>query len=210
MAKRMKPFIFTILLFCLSVALLSGCGNDQSVQDLYPLESVSKHGSEESMIYRAKNETVQSVARKISEEKKPEQESKEDNDKMFLVYSDCLYQLEKDQKNPSDTLIEASNKAFVEKNYGEEFLKGYLLASLLDQFFSLSNGQGHYRGYNEREAYPADQTYRTPTKKERKVTPPFVKEGLGKVIKRGEQAAASGQHSRQKKNITEPGDRKDL
>ena len=42
--------------------------------------------------------------------KEPRQASKEDENQMFLVYSDKIYNLQKDKEKPSDTLIEISNK----------------------------------------------------------------------------------------------------
>ncbi len=54
---------------------------------------------------------------------------------MFLVYSDKIYNLQKDKEKPSDTLIEISNKEFVRQNYQPSFLQGYIMGSILNDIF---------------------------------------------------------------------------
>ena len=58
---------------------------------------------------------------------------------MFLVYSDKMYNLQKDKEKPSDTLIEVSNEEFVRQNYQPSFLQGYIMGSILNDIFGSKN-----------------------------------------------------------------------
>lgn len=78
-------------------------------------------------MYRAANRSVPEVAKELINEREPKQASKEDENQMFLVYSDKIYNLQKDKEKPSDTLIEISNKEFVRQNYQPSFLQGYIM-----------------------------------------------------------------------------------
>ncbi|EOW9528177.1 DUF4247 domain-containing protein [Bacillus cytotoxicus] len=167
--------------------ILWGAGNEQSIQDRYPLESVAKDGKQESYVYRAANKTVPQVAKELMDEKEPKQVSKEDENQMFLVYSDKLYNLQKDKEKPSDTLVEISNKEFVRQNYQPSFLQGYIVGSILNDIFgSYKSSRGDYRGYNDRQNHKPVIPERPPTKEEKKTPPPITKEGKGSIIKRSD------------------------
>lgn len=124
-------------LLILSVFLLIVANFDSpAIGDSYPLESVStKENGQTSRIYRAEGKTVPEVAKELSELRQPDEISKEDAEHMFLIYSDELYHLQRDQAKPSDTLIEVDSKEYVRENYDSSFLQGYILASVLDDLF---------------------------------------------------------------------------
>ena len=105
---------------------------------------------------------------------------------MFLVYSDKIYNLQKDKEKPSDTLIEISNKEFVRQNYQPSFLQGYIMGSILNDIFgSRKSSYGDYRGYNDRQNHkPVIQRDRL--RKKKRNPPPITKEGKGSIIKRGD------------------------
>src|SRR5690242_14445620 len=116
MLKRLFIMLsVTALALGIFSSVLTGCS--KSVSDSYPLESVTGNGKETSRVYRAANKTVPEVAKELTENKKPQEASKEDDERMFLVYSDEWYNIQKDPKNAKDTLIEVSNTEFVRNNY---------------------------------------------------------------------------------------------
>lgn len=138
-------------------------------------------------MYRAANRSVPEVAKELINEREPKQASKEDENQMFLVYSDKIYNLQKDKEKPSDTLIEISNKEFVRQNYQPSFLQGYIMGSILNDIFgSRKSSYGDYRGYNDRQNHKPVIPERPPTKEEKKTPPPITKEGKGSIIKRGD------------------------
>ncbi|MDF4756006.1 DUF4247 domain-containing protein, partial [Vibrio parahaemolyticus] len=105
----------------------------------------------------------------------------------FHVYSDKIYNLQKDKEKPSDTLIEISNKEFVRQNYQPSFLQGYIMGSILNDIFgSRKSSYGDYRGYNDRQSHKPVIPERPPTKEEKKTPPPITKEGKASIIKRGD------------------------
>ncbi|WP_459503544.1 DUF4247 domain-containing protein [Bacillus sp. C1] len=187
----MKSFIIPIAVIVTLLVIagfaLSGCQNENSIQDRYPLESVAKDGKQESYVYRAANQSVPEVAKELIDEKEPKQASKEDENQMFLVYSDKLYNIQKDKEKPSDTLVEISNKEYVRQNYQPSFLQGYLLASILNDIFdSRKSYHGDYRGYTDRKNHKPVTPERPPTKEEKKTPPPITKQGKGSIIKRSD------------------------
>ncbi|QEL82895.1 DUF4247 domain-containing protein (plasmid) [Bacillus sp. JAS24-2] len=184
-----KSFVTTILIFIILLVVtgyaLSGCRNEKSIQDHYPLESVAKDGKQESYVYRATNQSVLQVAQELTDEKEPKQASKEDENQMFLVYSDKIYNLQKDKEKPSDTLIEISNKEFVRQNYHPSFLQGYIIGSIVNDIFaSHKSSYGDYRGYMDRKNHKSVIPERPPTKEEKKMAPPIIKQGKASIIKR--------------------------
>ncbi|MFD3216015.1 DUF4247 domain-containing protein [Bacillus cereus] len=185
----MIPILAIVILLVVAGYALSGCqgGQTKSIQDRYPLESVAKEGKQESYVYRAANRSVPEVAKELINEREPQQASKEDENQMFLVYSDKIYNLQKDKEKPSDTLIEISNKEFVRQNYQPSFLQGYIMGSILNDIFgSRKSSYGDYRGYNDRQNHKPVIPERPPTKEEKKTPPPITKEGKGSIIKRGD------------------------
>ena len=105
---------------------------------------------------------------------------------MFLVYSDKIYNLQKDKEKPSDTLIEISNKEFVRQNYQPSFLQGYIMGSILNDIFG---SKDHHPVITEdimtdkiiNQLFQKDHL-----QKEKKTPPPITKEGKGSIIKRGD------------------------
>jgi hypothetical protein len=133
-----------------TVILFVGCGGvANSVKDTYPLEDVvygDQGGS--SKVYRAGNQTVQEVAKKIADKNPPKETSKKDPERMFLVYEDQLIQVMQDSKNPEDILVEVSEKEFVRKHYNTSFLETYLMFRVVDSLFDLGGRhRGGYGGY---------------------------------------------------------------
>ncbi len=185
MRQQWKKRLKLTLAAAVAFLLVSGCGGN-SVSASYPLESVTQSGSQISKVYRAANETVPQVAHKLADERQPEEMSKDDPERMFLVYPDEWYHLQRDPQKPSDTLIEVDNEEFVRQNYNPSFLEGYILGSLLsDLFDSHKHYPGTYRGYTTRDIYRPLTDYHTPTVQEKKENPPLTVKRAGSIIRRG-------------------------
>lgn len=155
-----------------------------SVQDTYPLESVSGSGQSTSYVYRGADRTVPEVAKELSDQRKPDQISAESTERMFLVYQDQYYHLQQDPKKPEDTLVEVDSKEYVRQNYSSSFLQGYLTATLIGNLFDTfgGRGSGNYRGYTERDTYkPKAGSYRAPTNNDKKLAPPLTVERKGSI-----------------------------
>lgn len=183
--KRLCKSLKILLAVALVISLVSGCGS-QALNESYPLESVTKNGAESSRVYRAENETVPQVAQEISAQRKPQEISKEDSERMFLIYSDEWYHLQKDPQKPSDTLIEVDSKEFVQQNYNPSFLQGFILASVLDDVFdTFKRYPGNYRGYSNKDSYKPRVDYHTPSTEEKKTLPPITVQKSGSIVKRG-------------------------
>ncbi len=193
MSRRLLYTLKMLLAASLFVSVLVGCGEPR-ISETYPLESVNHSGSQTSYVYRAANRTVPDVARELAEQRQPEQMSKEDPERMFLVYPDELYHLQRDPDRPQDTIIEVDNKEYVRENYDPSFLQGFLLASLLDDLFDLGKRgtHGDYRGYTTRNEHKPNTVFRAPTEAERKAVPPITVQGSGTIIKRGKTAVSVG------------------
>lgn len=194
---RLLKGMKAMLVVSLMASVLAGCGG-QSVSSTYPLESIVEKNGETSHVYRAENKTVPVVAKKLADQKTPKEISKEDNDHMFLVYSDEWYHLQKDPKKPEDTLIEVDNQKFVQQNYSSSFLQGYITATIINGLFDLAkgySGSGSYRGYGSKDTYKPTVVYHTPTKQEKKATPPITTSGSGSIIKRSSSADTSSKSS---------------
>lgn len=180
-----------ILAVSVFVSVLSGCGAP-SIKDTYPLESVSGSGNSTSYVYRAAGQTVPQVAKELTDERTPDQISPQNDERMFLVYSNEWYHLQQDPNKKEDTLIEIDTKQYVEKNYSSSFLQGYLTARVLDSLFDSLRGSGSYRGYSSRDVYkPSQGQYRAPTVKEKKAIPPLTVERKGSVTRRGKDSGSS-------------------
>ncbi|GIO66533.1 DUF4247 domain-containing protein [Paenibacillus sp. FSL M7-1455] len=176
-----------LLVISLVMSLLTGCGiGAPNVKETYPLESVNRSGNATSYVYRAADKTVPEVAKELSDEKTPDQMSKEDAEHMFLVYGHDYYHLQKDPKKETDTLIEVDSQEYVQKNYDSSFLQGYLTAALIGHLFDSFGGGGGYRGYSSRDIYqPKQGTYHAPTSSDKKVAPPLTVEKKGSIFRRG-------------------------
>ncbi|MBY0599074.1 DUF4247 domain-containing protein [Bacillus bingmayongensis] len=191
------PILAIVTLLVIAGYALSGCQSEKSIQDRYPLESVAKDGKQESYVYRAANRSVPEVAKELIDEKEPKQASKEDENQMFLVYSDKLYNLQKDKEKPSDTLVEISNKEYVRQNYQPSFLQSYIMASILNDIFdSRKSYHGDYRGYTDRQNHKPVIPERPPTKEEKKTPPPITKQGKGSIIKRSDKGSITEKGSK--------------
>ncbi|GGG09756.1 DUF4247 domain-containing protein [Paenibacillus abyssi] len=190
-----------VLLISLIVPLLAACSISDTIEEQYPLESVNGSGSQTSYVYRAEGTSVPEAAQALIEQRKPEQQSAEDTERMFLVYQDELIHIQQDPEIPEDSLIEIDSKEYVRNNYNPGFLEGYLLASLIGDLFDHGRyGGGSYRGYTEKDVYrPQQGSYRMPTADDQKVAPPVTVERKGTLFKRSKDAvstpAGSGQVS---------------
>lgn len=187
MKKRMALGLKLMLVLSLVMSLLSACGMP-SVQDTYPLESVSGSGNTTSYVYRAADRSVSEVAQELSEQRKPDQISAENEERMFLVYQDQYYHLQQDPNKKEDTLIEVDSKEYVRQNYDSSFLQGYLTATLIGNLFDSFGGSGYgkYRGYTDRDTYKPNQgTYRAPTSNDKKAAPPITVDRKGSITRRG-------------------------
>lgn len=188
MKKRLAHGLKLMLVLSLVMSLLSACGAAPSVQDTYPLESVSGSGQSTSYVYRAADRTVPEVAKELSDQRTPDQISAENTERMFLVYQDQYYHLQQDPKKPEDTLVEVDSKEYVRQNYSSSFLQGYLTATLIGNLFDTfgGRGSGNYRGYTERDTYkPSAGSYRAPTSNDKKLAPPITVERKGSITRRG-------------------------
>lgn len=190
--QRLYRYVKLLVSTALALSLVTGCGSNP-VSASYPLDSVTENGSAVSRVYRAENKTVPEVAQGIANERAPKEISKEDPERMFLVYPDELYHLQRDPQKPSDTLIEVSSKEFVRQNYNPGFLEGFLLASIMHDFFdALKYPAGNYRGYTSKDVYKPRIDYHKPTEQEKKQAPPITRQGTGSIIKRSDTPASSG------------------
>lgn len=192
---RLSSLLKIMLIVALVTSMLTGCGKP-SENFNYPLESVTEDGNQLSRVYRAENTTVPEVATDISNQKKPKEISKTDTERMFLVYSDEIYNLQQDPQKPQDTLIEIDNLEFVRQNYNSSFLEGYILASLLDDLFDTRKPKGLYRGYSQKDTYKPTTVYRPPSEQERKTMPsPVTVKGQGSITKRSDKASPESKSS---------------
>ncbi|CAM2779607.1 DUF4247 domain-containing protein [Paenibacillus sediminis] len=184
MKKRSLFALKIAIIFSLVLSLLSGCGSPD-VKDTYPLESVNKDGSSTSYVYRAANKNVPEVASELANQKEPEQISKQDSDRMFLVYKDEMINVQKDPKNPNDALIEVDSIQYVKNNYDSSFLQGYLTATLIGHLFDGLGSLGKYRGYSSADVYKPKTQYHIPTDNDKKLIPPMTVERKGLITRRG-------------------------
>ncbi|MNZ69167.1 hypothetical protein D3C78_874590 [compost metagenome] len=181
-----------LLAISLIVSLLSGCGMSSAVSESYPLESVNKDGNATSYVYRAANQTVPEVAKALEEQRTPKQISAEDSERMFLVYSNEWYHLQRDPDKPEDTLIEIDSEEYVRNNYDNSFLQGYITASLLGSLFDSLDGGGKYRGYSSKDVYqPKQGSYKQATDVDKKITAPLTVKKKGSLIRRGTDSSDS-------------------
>ncbi|MFF2483027.1 DUF4247 domain-containing protein [Paenibacillus sp. NPDC058071] len=181
--------IKVILVLSLIVPLLAACAVSDTVKEQYPLESVNGSGSSTSYVYRAEGQTVPEVASQLIAKKKPEQQSEESKERMFLVYSDEIIHVQQAPDDTNDTLIEVDSKEYVRQNYNMSFLEGYLLASLLGDLFDHGKyGGGGYRGYSTKDTYKPKGTYKAPTDQDMKKAPPMTVNRTGTIFKRSKDA----------------------
>lgn len=192
MNKWWHQSIKYLLLLSFIIPLLTACAVSDSVKDQYPLQSVNGSGNETSYVYRADNISVPDVAANLADQRKPEQQSEVSTERMFLVYSDEVIQLDQAPDDPSDTLIEINSTEYVRQNYSSSFLQGYLIASVLDDLFDHGKyGKGKYRGYTTKDIYKPNTSYRVPTVEDKKLAPPLTVNRTGSVFKRSKDANAS-------------------
>lgn len=149
----MRVWKFGIMI-TLIVSLLLGCSNASSyLKDQYPLVDVQGKGKESAKVYSAVNKDVPTVAKEIADKEPPIEKSKDDKEKMFLIYKDKIINVQKDPKNELDTLVEVDSIAYAKDNYGSSFLQGYITASILQSvlgggWFGQDRANNDYRGYS--------------------------------------------------------------
>ncbi|WP_167279514.1 DUF4247 domain-containing protein [Paenibacillus lupini] len=181
-----------LLLISFIVPMLAACAISDTVKEQYPLESVNGSGNQTSYVYRAADQTVPEVAKQLVDKKKPEQQSAESTERMFLVYNDEVIQIQQAPDDPADTLIEIDSKEYVRNNYSSSFLQGYLLASVLNDLFDHGRyGKGTYRGYSSKDTYKPKTTYHAPTAQDLKKAPPVTVNRTGTIFKRSKNADSS-------------------
>lgn len=164
----------------------------ETVKEQYPLESVNGSGNQTSYVYRAVGKTVPIVAEELSQKREPEQKSKASDERMFLVYSDEIIHIQKDPKNPKDTLVEVDSKEYVKKNYSPGFLEGFLLSTLVNKLFDYGKSTGgDYRGYATKEKFKPRNLYRNPTLEEKKKHPPLTIDRTSSITRRSKTADTS-------------------
>ncbi len=207
MKQRMSKWTKIVLALSLVVSLLSGCGIGSS-KITYPLESVSRNGNSTSYVYRAAGQTVPAVAEQLADQRRPQQVSVEDPERMFLVYNDELIQVQRDPAKPDDALIEVDSQEYVRQNYSSSFLQGYLTASLLQSLFGSgggygSYGSGSYRGYASQNTYPPKTQYSKPSTQDIKQAPPLTVDKSGSIFKRG--SSSSSKRSGYDSDVTNRG-----
>ncbi|WP_274364770.1 DUF4247 domain-containing protein [Paenibacillus thermotolerans] len=192
MKRWLDRGIKQLLILSLIVPLLAACGITDTIQEQYPLESVGGSGNQTSYVYRASGQSVPEVANALIEQRRPQQQSAEDTQRMFLVYSDEIVQLQQDPEAPEDTLIEVDSKEYVRNNYSPGFLEGYLLASVIGDLFDHGRyGGGKYRGYTSKDVYTPQGKYRTPTIDDKKMAPPMTVERSGSIFRRSKDASST-------------------
>ncbi len=181
-----------LIVLSLLISLLSGCGSSGDLSKSYSLESVNKEGTATSYVYRAVGQTVPEVSKELSEERKPDQISPEDPERMFLVYAKEWYHLQQDPDKKEDTLIEVDSKEYVQKNYDSSFLQGYIAASIIGNLFDSVGRSGSYRGYSSKDVYkPKQGSYRQATVDDKKMSPPLTVEKKGAITRRGKSNSSS-------------------
>ena len=175
-----------LLVISLIFPLLAACGQ-LDLTEQYPLESVARDGNSTSYVYRAADTPVPEVANALAEQKQPKEMSKEDTERMFLIYNDEMIQVMQDPEAPEDSLIEVDSLAYVQQNYDRSFLEMYFQYKLLDSLFDALGGLGNgkYRGYTERKVYTPSKSYTAPTKDDLKKVPPITVNRKGSVTRRG-------------------------
>lgn len=152
--KRLK----TALALLMALALIAGCSNASGyIKEHYPLVDVQGKGKDSARIYSAENTSVPDAAKEIAAEEKPDEISKENPDRMFLVYKDKIINLQKDPQNENNTLVEIDSIEYAKDHYSSSFLEGYLTASLLQSLFGggwFNRGPPvEYKGYGSSPNY---------------------------------------------------------
>ncbi|KEO84520.1 DUF4247 domain-containing protein [Tumebacillus flagellatus] len=193
----MQRLTRTIALTLALTVFTVGCGMENSanfIKNQYALEDVKGSGDTQQKVYRAPGQTVPDVAKKIADEQKPDEMSKESTERMFLVYPQTLIHVQQDPNKKEDALIEVDTKEFVRQNYDPSFLNGFLAASLLSNIFG--SGWRSYRGGGY-TGVGYDPTYRgrtgggtytppytSPSRTTPSVKPPKSSSGTGRVIRK--------------------------
>ncbi|MBO8170307.1 MAG: DUF4247 domain-containing protein [Bacillaceae bacterium] len=131
------------------VLLLTGCGAGVSnlVSDRYPLEDVV-YGDRgyEARVYRASDTSVQQVVDMLAQEYPPVEISREDPERMFMVYQNRLVHVMQDAQDPDDSLIEVADKEFVRDHYDLSLLEAYIMLNILEDIFEWNLKRKQYQG----------------------------------------------------------------
>ncbi|WP_135554206.1 DUF4247 domain-containing protein [Paenibacillus cymbidii] len=165
--------MFGLVAFAIIVFFaFTGSGNASGyMKDHYPLVDVQGAGKENAKVYAVSGKTVPVVANEIAAEETPKEKSKENEDRMFLLYDDKVINVQKDPANEGGTLVEIDSVSYAKSHYDSSFLNGYLTASLVNTLLgslgdalSGSSGSGTgYGGYNTTDA-PRNTQATTPPK----------------------------------------------
>lgn len=170
-----KPFKWIAILLVL--ALLAGCGDAGNyIKENYSLVDVTGQGKNTAKIYQVEGKDVPTVAKELADKEKPQEISKESQDRMFLVYDNKIINVQKDPNNEGSTLVELDSIEYAKENYDSSFLQGYITASLLQSlfgggWFNSNHGGYDYRGYNTSQRYNDYGKYQSGPKPSTGTTP---------------------------------------
>ncbi|MFD2673563.1 DUF4247 domain-containing protein [Marinicrinis sediminis] len=139
-----------VILLLVSMMILTACGNgglQQQLEDTFVRADVvyNEQGSE-ATIYRSFNSSVAQTVQRVQELEKPLHTSKNDSEHMFLVYEDHLVHVMQDAAKPQNTLVELSDKQFVQQSYSMGLLETYLILQIVDEVFDLKYKKRKYAG----------------------------------------------------------------
>ncbi|SDC22210.1 protein of unknown function [Paenibacillus sp. UNCCL117] len=146
------------LAMLLVLTLLAGCGDSGNfIKENYTLIDVQGNGKSTAKIYAVQDKDVPTVAKELAEQEKPQEVSKESDERMFLVYDNKIVHVQKDPDNENTTLVELDSVQYAKDNYDSSFLQGYVTATLLQSLFGggwVGSNRGYdYRGYTSSKRY---------------------------------------------------------
>jgi ABC-type glycerol-3-phosphate transport system substrate-binding protein len=135
----------TILIIAVSM-LLAGCGDiKDTIGDQYQYEDVVYDDANSvTRIYRTSGTSVEKVAKELNEKHPAKEISKEDPERMLLMYEDDLVQVIKDPDQPQDVIVEVSEREFVRRNADRSMLETYFTLAILMNFLNYSRSSAYY------------------------------------------------------------------
>ncbi|UUZ79990.1 DUF4247 domain-containing protein [Paenibacillus sp. P26] len=170
-----KPFKWIAILLVL--ALLAGCGDAGNyIKENYSLVDVTGQGKNTAKIYQVEGKDVPTVAKELADKEKPQEISKESQDRMFLVYDNKIINVQKDPNNEGK---HAGGAGFDRVREGElrfffpsRLYYGFALQSLFGGgWFNSNHGGYDYRGYNTSQRYNDYGKYQSGPKPSTGTTP---------------------------------------
>ncbi len=136
--RTLKLFLALLL----TASLLVGCaGADAYIKDTYPLVDVKGSGKETAKVYAVAGKDVRATAAELTAKEKPDEISKADSERMFLVYANKLIQVSRDPENPESSLVSVETISYAKQHYDSSFLQGYIAATLLQTVLGDSGGR---------------------------------------------------------------------